>query len=166
MKLLILCLKKQLPRFKANDGFTLIELLVVVIILGVLAAVSVPNIFANIGRGREAEAQLILNSLARGQQAYFFEHAKFADSFEKLEITFQSRYYNFLAPNLPNSSMVVHRAESINPQGNNTRQFELGIYYQNFTYINKLCQSLTPGGAVAVPTDPNATVCSQGKMLR
>jgi len=45
----------QLPR-RGEKGFTLIELLIVVAILGVLAAVVVPNVGRFIGRG-EAEAK-------------------------------------------------------------------------------------------------------------
>ncbi|MGL4884096.1 MAG: type IV pilin protein, partial [Waterburya sp.] len=39
-----------------NQGFTLIELLVVTIMVGVLAAISLPNLLAQIGKARETEA--------------------------------------------------------------------------------------------------------------
>lgn len=53
-------------------GFTLLELLVVVIILGVLGAMTLPNLFSQIGKAREAEAKQILSAIGQAQQSYFF----------------------------------------------------------------------------------------------
>jgi len=45
------------PRRQGEKGFTLIELLVVIALLGVMAAIAIPNIVQFIGRGEEEAKQ-------------------------------------------------------------------------------------------------------------
>ena len=55
---------------KSKGGFTLIELLVVVLIIGILAAIAVPQYFKVVEKGKAAEAFATLDSL-RGAQERF-----------------------------------------------------------------------------------------------
>ena len=70
-------LLQTLNNKKGEKGFTLIELLVVVIIIGVLAAVALPNLLGQVGKARESEAKTALGALNRGQQAYHLEASQF-----------------------------------------------------------------------------------------
>jgi type IV pilus assembly protein PilA len=54
-----------------NKGFTLIELLVVVAIIGILAAIAIPQFAAYRQRGFDAQAQSDLRNVATAEEAYF-----------------------------------------------------------------------------------------------
>ena len=51
-----------------NKAFTLIELLVVVLIIGILAAIALPQYERAVERSRAAEARLMLNTLGKNKQ--------------------------------------------------------------------------------------------------
>jgi type IV pilus assembly protein PilA len=100
-------LLQQLRNKKAaNKGFTLIELLVVVIIIGVLAAVALPNLLAQVGKARETEAKNAVGSINRAQQTYHFEKQSFTPALTNaqlqannvLGVTVSSAYYQFTTP--------------------------------------------------------------------
>jgi len=57
----------QLP-LRHQRGFTLIEVIVVVLILGILAAIAIPNYTEYIQRGRRADAKTALLQLAQWQE--------------------------------------------------------------------------------------------------
>ena len=72
-----------------KKGFTLIELLVVVLIIGILAAIALPQYFKAVERARAAEALSIFGTIAGAQQRYYLIHgSSFADEFGKLDIDF------------------------------------------------------------------------------
>ncbi|HWO42211.1 MAG TPA: prepilin-type N-terminal cleavage/methylation domain-containing protein [Candidatus Eisenbacteria bacterium] len=60
-------------RVRSEAGFTLIELLVVVAIIGILAAIAIPQFAAYRRRGYEAQVKSDLRNAATAQEAYFTE---------------------------------------------------------------------------------------------
>lgn len=63
-------MKKLFKRFRYGEkGFTLIELLVVVAILGVLAAVAVPNVGKFIGKGKAESYETELHNIQTATMA-------------------------------------------------------------------------------------------------
>jgi prepilin-type N-terminal cleavage/methylation domain-containing protein len=55
---------------KSKGGFTLIELLVVVLIIGILAAIAVPQYFKVVEKGKAAEALSTVDSIRGAQERY------------------------------------------------------------------------------------------------
>jgi len=68
------------------SGFTLIELLVVIIIIGILAAVAVPQYFKVVERGRVVEAHSFIGSIKGAQERYLARYGKYANDLSKLDI--------------------------------------------------------------------------------
>jgi prepilin-type N-terminal cleavage/methylation domain-containing protein len=63
---------------RTHKGFTLIELLVVVVIIGILAAVSLPNLIGQTDKARLTEATATLSGINVGQEASFYENGAYA----------------------------------------------------------------------------------------
>ena len=69
-----------------KKGFTLIELLVVVLILGILAAMAMPQYFKAVERSRMSEAVSLLSSIASAQQRKYLQINKYAGTFAGLDV--------------------------------------------------------------------------------
>ena len=63
-----------MPKTQASKGFTLIELLIVVAIIGILAAIAVPNFLSAQTRAKVAQAQAELKTLANSISIYVMEN--------------------------------------------------------------------------------------------
>ncbi|MFN9732460.1 MAG: type IV pilin protein, partial [Microcystis sp.] len=83
---------QALNKKNGNKGFTLIELLVVVIIIGVLAAIALPNLLGQVAKGRQAEARTNLGTVNRAQQAFRLEEATFTEV-SNLPVETTTTYY-------------------------------------------------------------------------
>jgi type IV pilus assembly protein PilA len=64
-------------RVKSNQGFTLIELMIVVAIIGILAAIAIPNFMTYQAKARQSEAKVGLGGIFTSATSYFAENGTF-----------------------------------------------------------------------------------------
>ncbi|BAG04475.1 type IV pilin-like G/H family protein [Microcystis aeruginosa] len=132
---------------KKARGFTLIELLVVVILLGVLAAISLPSLLGQIAKGRQAEARAALGLINRAQQGYRYEKGTFATLSElSLEAaTISLTFYNISEVGTRNPVGVAYELDALTPFADDIKNYA-GASGQTAAgaYTGIVCEDETP----------------------
>jgi type IV pilus assembly protein PilA len=70
-------LKSFQKPLRKQEGFTLIELMIVVAIIGILAAIAIPNFLRYQAKSRQSEAKTNLGAIFVAQTAYFSENNRY-----------------------------------------------------------------------------------------
>jgi type IV pilus assembly protein PilA len=71
-----------------KKGFTLIELLIVIAIIGVLAAIAIPQFISYRSKSYNSTAMTDLRNVSTAQEAYFVDHKIYSPNYSNL----QSKY--------------------------------------------------------------------------
>ena len=153
---------------KKELGFTLIELLVVVIILGILMSVSLPNLIAQVGKAREAEAKNALGIVGRAQQSYHFEHSTFASNVGQLGLgsNLPNQFYNYPDADVATSTIATQRAVAISSDIDRTRDYAIGVYFNNGSFDFNLCESVAIGQVVEAATVATDGCTNNGTIIQ
>ena len=73
-----------MKRISLRRGFTLIELMIVVAIIGILAAIAIPNFIRFQARSKQSEVKGNLKAVFTAQRSYFQEHDKYGAYFRQI----------------------------------------------------------------------------------
>ncbi|MBD2291207.1 prepilin-type N-terminal cleavage/methylation domain-containing protein [Microcystis wesenbergii FACHB-1317] len=144
---------QALNKKNGNKGFTLIELLVVVIIIGVLAAIALPNLLGQVAKGRQAEARNNLGTVNRAQQAYRLENATFG-LIGNLPVVTTSTYYSNVAGGATSAVGAEHSATANDTYTNDILDYGSAVgQQQDGTYSAVICEQTTNPSATVDPGD-------------
>ena len=75
---------------KNVKGFTLLELLVVIVIIGILAAIALPQYRKAVGKAELAQVISATKAVQNAQERYYLVNGKYATSFNSLDIELKS----------------------------------------------------------------------------
>jgi type IV pilus assembly protein PilA len=148
--------------YKQGDkGFTLVELLVVIIIIGILAAVALPNFLNQSAKAKQAEAKQNVGAINRIQNALRVENSSFATTFDAVAIgslasstsTVSTTNYTYALAGSTDTATIVAQSRDTSLKSYTGGNIRYANTQSQSVATSSVCETLSPGTAtVSAPT--------------
>ncbi len=141
------------------------------IIVGILAAIAIPNFLRQTGKARELEFQNVIGTVRRAQQGYHFENQTFAqgatytDTLTMLGISLSNNYIDELSITGDQSSSTVNITNNEFFK-DGTRAFSGGTYFDGLgLYTGIICRSFDSIDKIDPPIDTNTCPANSERLF-
>ncbi len=136
---------------RTSKGFTLIELMIVVAIIGILAAIAIPNFITFQARSKQSEAKVNLKSLYTAERSFYQEKDRYSSLVS--DVGFVPERGNRFAYYLGTGGTNANRVAAVEA----TSATDQGIQVDTFKHT-----SATPAPAIDVFTAGGSPVTGVG----
>ena len=155
-------------------GLALIEILISIIIVGILAAITLPDFLFCNGKAKQSEAKQTLGAVNRAEEAYFLAKGKFADSMKVLELGLPletpNYHYQMVKSADAKSVVVIAKAKDSRVKSYTAAAFAIESGKKKANIVSGICEANAPSATLpATPLPPikgsKIIQCPQGSRI-
>jgi len=120
-----------------RKAFTLTELLIVVLVIGILAAIGIPQLAASLEKARSADAKIGLNQIYRAEIVFEGDRRFYTDSVGDLaDVALTERYWSFRIDTPTSTSFTATATRTSGSRSGQTITLDnLGILSGNWEFL-------------------------------
>lgn len=156
---------------KNNKGFTLLELLTAVLIIGILTALAMPEYQKAVERSRAAEAQTILENLAKAEERFLMSNGTFTNELTDLDVIIPTgtNYFTMTLTSeegdIPFTAQMERTTDGVPSKGNTKYTLHISldlnaVNTRSCTGTEFMCRVI--GEDVTCAEDPGSPWCYDG----